>query len=222
MKELKRLVGVFFAPMRTFDEMKERPRPWIPLAVIIGISLIVFFIKIPWVREFLAQSAQDKMAAAPEQAERILGYARSSGIVIQGIVGTVVLVPLWFAVQALIFQVLVPLAGGEGRFIRTFTAVAYAGLIDLLGALVKLGLMFGKGNIDVHTDLTLLFPMFERTTYLYRLFGKVDLFTIWSLFVVGTGLTVLCTSNKKGTMALVYGLWVLFIIVTSFFGGGLG
>jgi hypothetical protein len=222
MAELNRIASVFYAPTRAFEEMKEKPRPWVPLVLIIVVSLIVFFVKLPAVREFVIESAQDRMSTAPEQAERIIGFAGSSGLIIQGVVATLLLVPLWFAVQALIFQVLIPLAGGEGKFIRTFTAVAYAGLIDLLGALVKLVLLFIKGSIDVHTDLTLVLPMLEKETYLFRLFSKIDIFTIWSLFVVGTGITVLCNSRKSGTMALVFGLWIVFIVITSFFAGGLG
>jgi hypothetical protein len=222
MAELRRILGVFYAPERTFNGMQERPRPWIPLLIIVLVSLIVFFVKLPMVREFVLERAGEFMGSEPERAERMRGFAESSGLLIQGIAGTVLLVPLWFAVQALVFQVLVPLVGGEGKFIRTFTAVAYAGLIDLLGALVKLVLLFVKGSIDVHTDLTLFLPMLERNTYLYRFLAKVDLFTIWSLFVVGVGITVLCRSNKRGTLAMVYGLWLVFIVITSFFGGGLG
>ena len=215
MKNLKHVVKIFYAPEQTFMEIREKPIPWLPLAIVVLVSLAAFLVTLPMVRELSIEAAKEKMLTSPEEGEKLMKYASSAALLIQGVIGTVVLVPLWFAVQALVVQVLLPMVNGEGTFLRVFTAVSYAGLIELLGAVLKVGLTMATGTAEVHTDLTLVLPMLEKGTYVYNLVSRVDPFMIWSLFILGLGVSVLCGSKKLRTMILIYGLRILFICLTS-------
>jgi hypothetical protein len=133
-----------------------------------------------------------------------------------------IITPLGILIFTLILNLLIPLLGTSGSFKKTFAVTTNSALMRIPGAIVKAILMFIKGSSDISTSLTLFLPKMTHQGFLYGLFSRIDFFTIWELILVGLGLKVLFNISGKKSYYVVFGLWLLYIIISSIFPARMG
>jgi hypothetical protein len=113
--------------------------------------------------------------------------------------------------------------GGEASFKQLFAVVVHAGVISALAQLFTAPLNFARGSMGSATNLGVLLPMLDETSFVARLMGMIDLFLVWYVLVLAMGLAVLYRRKTQPiaiSLLVVYGVIALTVAaVMSSLGG---
>jgi hypothetical protein len=109
-------------------------------------------------------------------------------------VGAFVFMPivcLFFA--GLYFVIFNAILGGTATFKQVLAVVAHSQVISAVGAAIgsPIQMMQGTMNIAGPFNLGVLVQFLDENSFLARLLGSTNVFTIWGLLVLGIGLGVL-------------------------------
>jgi hypothetical protein len=83
-------------------------------------------------------------------------------------------------------------------------------VISALGQLFTAPLNLLRGAAGSATNLAVLLPMIDETSFLGRLFGAIDLFIIWYVIVLAIGLAVL---YKRRTQPIAISLLAVYAVI---------
>jgi hypothetical protein len=126
---------------------------------------------------------------------------------------------MWALMAGILFGVFNAALGGGGSFKQLFAVVAYSSAITIVQQLFVTPLNYVRETMSSATNLAVFLPMLDEGSFLARLLGMVDLFIIWSVFVLAIGLGVLYR-RKTGPIAIglfaVYG--IIAVVVAALFG----
>lgn len=210
---------IYFSPTNYFNKLKEKPQWLIPLIIIIVVAILMTIITLitfgPEKR--IAQLKEQNLP--PEQIERAEQFMKGPIANIISLVTVIIIIPAMLLIIALIFNFLIPLMGSTGKYLMTFSIIVGAALVRIPAMIVRQILIFIKGTPFVHTSFALFVPMISKNTFIFRLLSKLDFFTIWEVALIALGLQTVYAIKDKKSYYLVFGLWLLYIIVTSIFSG---
>jgi hypothetical protein len=219
------LVDVYFSPGEAFARIVRRPS-WI-LPAIGSLVLTVGFTAI-WLhkvepREFvkaqIEQSGRADRIPAEQREQVIERQARLMPIF--GWVGSVVGIVVTILVAAgCLFFVYRFFYGGELRFVQSLAITCWAffavGLVTTPLLLTVFGLK-GDWNLNpqevLQANLTLLLDRSTAAKPLWALLSSLDLFSIWTVFLLATGYAA---AVRKSFGSAVWGValaWVLWIAI---------
>ncbi len=109
-------------------------------------------------------------------------------------------------------------------YLKIVEVVGLTLLIDMLGQVVTAALMFLTDSIHASPGAALfLVPNIDLENKGHVALSKVDVFTVWKIWILSTGLSKLFRRDFPKVMVLVLSLWVLwslFSIFTGFSAGG--
>jgi hypothetical protein len=225
MGEFSRLVGVFFEPGKTFADIAQRPSWIIPMLLVIlaaiGTSTAIAR-RIGWERIFRHQNETNSrmQQMSPEQREQTLAVQMKVASV-GAYVGAIIAVPV---VDVIMAAVLLGIAGGimSGgmRFKQVFAVVCYSGLPAVITAILTVVVVFLKNPDDYNFQNPLAFNvgafLDPNTTskFLYSLAGSLDLFVLWTILLMATGLKA--AAGRKltfgGALAAVLVPWAVVVL----------
>ncbi len=203
-----RIIGIFFSPNQTFQDIARKPDWLVPALLIVLVSVVVVVIMVPRIdfdatyRE--AFEAQGMSAQQQDQALRIASaFGRASMYVS----------PLfaigWMAVLALIYCLGVRMLGGAATFMQTFSVVLYSGMPRVLKALITIPVLLSKHGLRLQEIETVLrsnlgFLANPKTQpMLFAVLAGLDVFTIWGLILTVIGLAAVSKLSKAKTAAIV-------------------
>jgi len=231
LSEPQRIANVFFAPAKTFADVRRTSRWWAPFLIGCLLSyLLVFAVatKVGW-----DQAAENTMKLRPKQYERIESLPPEQQAVAMGRVATTMKV-ISYASPVLLLAMYAVFAGvllatfnfGIGTEIKYSQALAilfYSGLIiglkkGLLGPLTLFaGLNAESFNFDNFVGSNPAYYMSSTDTvpWLYNLLSYLDLFTIWSYIVVGIGFAVVGRKKISTGIAVMAGWYVVVVLLTT-------
>ncbi len=229
MSEGARIVNTFFAPSKTFTDLRRSAAWWGPW-ILISIASIAFvysmgkqvgFDQIS--RNQIAHSkradAFDKLPA-DQQAKQLqvsdkiiagFGYGSPVLILFFSLISTVV---LWAT-----FKVA---ASAETTFGQAYAIVMYAGLPGIIGAILGIISLFAGVNPEgfdinnpVGTNLAYYLDIDTTGKFVRGMASSLDLITIWSLVLMGIGFA--CTSKVKRStaMIIIFGWFLFYKLVMS-------
>jgi len=230
LSEVERVVDTFFAPSKTFTDLK-RSSNWIVawlLLSIFSIALVVVVDKKLGMEKvvengFALQPKQaaavdklpaDQRAAAMERAakfSRVFGYAWPIVILIfLAIIAAVQLATFNFGL------------GTELKFNQCMAVSMYASLPGILKALLAIVLLY----LGVDDNFTFQNPVASNLSplvdinshFLYSIATSIDVFTIWTLVLAGIGFTCLTKKSRGACMAVVFGWWLVLVLVGAAIG----
>jgi hypothetical protein len=227
MGEFSRIVGVFFEPAKTFADIAQRPTWLVPviLAILAGLAFTVALSqRVGWdrvVRQQLEassrvqQMSQDQREQATAMQIKIMPPMFYGGVV----VGT----PIYCIVVAAILLGITAIMSAGLRFKQVFAAVAWGGMPRLISAILTIVVIFLKNPDDFNLKNPLAFNVGAfmdpngPNKFLYALASSLDLFTIWTIFLMATGLKA--AAGKKlsftGAVVAVAAPWALFVLGSS-------
>jgi len=213
------IFDIYFSPTNYFNKLKEKPQWLIPMICIVVIAILMTVITLisfgPEKR--IAQLKDQNMPA--EQLEKAEQFMKSPLSNVISIATVIIYIPITLLLVSLIFHFILPLIGAAGKYMMTFSIIAGAGLIRIPQMIVKMILTLIKGTPYVHTSFALFTPMLSKNTFIFRFLSKLDFFTIWEIALIALGLQTIYMIKDKKSYYLVFGLWLLYIIVTSIFAG---
>jgi hypothetical protein len=209
MSEVSRLAGVFFEPKKAFADIAARPRWIVPLLLMIvsAVGITSLYSQKGVMRiaaeQQMANNPQIQQLAPDQKAaalERGMKFATIIGYCIP------VLIPVFYLVMALVLWAIVSgILSAPVRFGQAFAIVTYAQLPGLLMSILIVVVLQLKSPADFNVQNPLMFNpgafMDQQSSpkFIYSLATSLDLFTIWILLLVATGL------NAAGGKKLSFG-----------------
>lgn len=217
---MSRAVGVITAPRATFEKIVAAPRVGGALMLVTIISTLAVGLLLSsergqqaWLDQAVAQQEAFGNTVTDEQYEGMRSmstYAAYMGAV-QFIVG----VPLGALIMGgILYAIFNALMGGSATFKQVMAVVAHSQIISALAFLVTTPINYVKGTMTGATNLGVLFPMLDESSFAARLLGMLDLFLLWWLFVLSVGIAVLYKRKTSSVALVLFGIY--FVIALGF------
>ena len=209
-----RFIGVILSPKETFQAVVARPQ-WLLMALVVvvltGGSQLWF------------QSTEvGKQATLDEAVRRVESFGMkvsdemyegmrkgimepSAGrMALSAVSMAVVPLIIWAAMAGILYLIFAALMGGAGTFKQLFAVVIHSSVVTAVGTLIITPVNYQRASLSSATNFAVFFPFLPEGSFLARLLGMADLFTIWWVAVLSIGVAV-ATRKKTSTAA-----WVLF------------
>lgn len=219
-----RVVGVFFSPGKTFEDIVRKPSWVLPVVLTTILSIAVSFSinqRINW-REFMSQQIEKNPRAAQLSAEQkqqqIEGGAKFSApftyaIGVCGpILATLIIgLVMWGAYSLL--------GGVSTNFSAAFSITAHAFLTGLVSSPLFILILYLKpyGTADlenpVAANLAALLPE-DSAKWLVALCKSFDLFTFWTLILLAIGFAAVNLKKLRGAKAftIAFSVWAVYVV----------
>jgi hypothetical protein len=156
----------------------------------------------------------------PAQREQAVAMQMKFAPVV-GYVGAIVGVPIVdVVIAAVLLGIAGGLMGGGMRFKQVFAIVSYSGMPGLVSAVLSIVVIFLKNPDDYNVQNPLAFNVGAfmdpntASKFLYSLGSSLDLFVIWTMLLMATGLKAAAGKKLTFTGALVAVLlpWAVVVL----------
>lgn len=236
-EKLPRLLwGMIVRPRTTLEILREREGRtwWLPALLAVLLTVLPIVVSAPMtadqVREAVLASQQQQgeqrgTEASPEeqaQMEQAMSVAASPLITvvfpaIGGVIGRVV---GWLAWAGALYLAGVAI-GGRSTFAQMFRTVIWTWLPYALRGLLQTVYILASGQAIANPGLSglvresrpvgemVLAPPSPGQTLLVALLSRVDLFWIWNLILLVTGVTVVTRLPQRKAVLVTVGVWLL-------------
>jgi hypothetical protein len=215
---MSRVVGIITSPRATFERIVAAPRVGGVLMLVTLITTLAVGLLLStergqqgWLdqavaqQEAFGQTVSDQAYAQMEAMSKYAAYMGAS----QFIVG----VPLGVLITAgLLFALYNALMGGTATFKQVMAVVAHSQVISALAFLVTTPINYAKGTMTGATNLGVLFPMLDESSFAARLLGMMDLFLLWWLFVLSIGVGVLYKRKTSSVAMVLFGIYAVIAL----------
>jgi hypothetical protein len=209
MGTFSRIIGVFFEPAKTFEDIGRRPTWFVPLLLTILAGLAFYMAygqHVGWAR-FINQQmttnprVQQAMAQIPpDQLEsRIAMQAKITGIGYY--VSMFIVLPIVMLISSAVLLGMTAMMSAGLRYKQIFAIVCFAGLPMVIKNLLSLVVVFLKNPDDFNLTNPLAFNIaafmdpLTSSKFLYTLGAMFDLFAIWTIVLTAVGLSA--AAGKK-------------------------
>jgi hypothetical protein len=226
MNEFSRILGIFFEPKKTFDDIAERPRWLIPMLLVIlsgAAYLYVFGAHVGWgsyLHRLMDNNANFQRLPA-DQRQRIFDLQLRFAS-IGGMVNVAIAIPLMYLIGAgIALGIIKGLLGVPIRFKQAFCVFCYAGLPSLVARVLAIAVLFLKNPEDIDlqnpfmSNFGALMDPDKSSKFLYSFASSMDLFSLWILLLAATGLKA--AGGKKlsfgGALFAVVLPWAIWVLV---------
>ena len=229
MGEFSRLSGVFFEPTKTFTDIAERPRWFVPLLLII-LATVAFYVTygqhVGW--QTFVQDMVDNNARMQQQMQNLSPEQRQQSLAMQQkiypvmyYVGPVFGTPIMYLISsAILLGIASGIMSAGVKFKQIFAIECYAGLTGIVAKLLGIVVIFLKAPDQFNLMNPLAFNpaafMDQKTAskFIYTLATGIDLFVIWALILTAVGLKAaagkkLSTAGAATAVILPYALLLL-------------
>lgn len=222
-----RILDVFIAPSKTFADL-NRSTSWWMAWLLIAISSIAFvytadakvgFEKMMENEFRLSPKQADRFERIPEP-QRTQQWNLTIKITKWSSYGSPVIVLVGAAILAGLFLATFNFGFGETlTFGKTFALVIYSSLPGILGSLLAIAGLLAGANPDgfflenpAATNLGFFIDPLQSPV-LYRFASHLDIFSIWTIVLLGIGFSCICKKVKRSTgIAVVFGWWILYVL----------
>lgn len=215
-----RVIGVITAPRATFEQIVAAPRVGGALMLVTIVSTLAVGLLLSsergqqaWLDQAVAQSEAFGNTVTDEAYEGMRSMSRYAALM--GALNFIVGVPLGALIMGgILYAVFNALMGGSATFKQVMAVVAHSQIISALAFLVTTPINYVKGTMSGATNLGVLFPMLDESSFAARLLGMLDLFLLWWLFVLSIGIAVLYKRKTGSVAMLLFGVY--FVIALGF------
>jgi len=213
---MKSIIKVFYSPQKGFKEIEEkRINLLIPLLILILFSLLINLLYVNFIiypRKFELIQSQN---LPPERVEIMSKFLSRSFLNFQTVFNTIIFFPLIIFIISSFYHLLVPIIGGNSQFNHALLYVICSKFINVFTHYVKFPISLLTNKMEVHMDLAILFPFLKEKSFLYLFLSQIDIFTIYSLYIVACGMNILSKTPKRNALMFVYFLWLFISIIIS-------
>jgi hypothetical protein len=219
-----RIIGVFFSPGKTFEDIVRKPSWMLPVLLCTILSVAVSFSinqRINW-REFMAQQIEKSPRAASMSADQkqqqIEGGAKFTppftyaiGLLGPGLFVLIIGLVMWGAYSLL--------GGASTNFSTAIGITSHAFLTGLVSSPLFILILYlkpyGTADLDnpVAANLAALLPD-ESAKWLVALCKSFDLFTFWTLILLAIGFAAVNPKKLKGakSFTIAFSVWAAFVV----------
>jgi len=142
------------SPFSAFAELRERPRFWFPLLAVILSSLVILvwyysIVDIEWLKDAMYTNNPDFQKMPPEQRLQTLAFVGRNMMMISGVIGICVALPVIYLLFSLYYLVAAKITKVPLGFKHWFTLTCWSALPALLSALVAAVMLLIRDNDQV-------------------------------------------------------------------------
>jgi Yip1 domain len=213
LSEGARIIDTFIAPTKTFTDLKRSASWWAPWLVISIFSILFIFATSQRVgfeqvnKNAIAHSKRadqfDKLSPDQQAAQLRIGSLLVAGFGY----GSPVLLLLSCLIGSLVIWLVFKMAAADTTFPQAYAILMYAWLPGIFGAILGAVSLFAGVNPEgfdinnpVGTNLGYYLDPDTTGKFVRSLASALDVFTIWSIVLVGIGFA--CTSKVKKSTAI--------------------
>ena len=234
MSILSNVINTYTAPDKVFKAVKDFnfKKALIPLLILAVVGVISFWAIQDLATEVGYDAAVERIESssriADDQKEEIIAKMdeRMSGPNYMGWIFSFLGNPI-----AVFFMALVALIvgntfmGGSAKYGQLVNITAWAYMVAILEAIVKIPLMLSKWSLEVYTGLGVL-GIGEKGSFINSLFAGIDIFAIWRIVLIAIGMGIIYNKKTKPYIVAMIIAWFLLRLIgagfSSFFGGFAG
>lgn len=190
---VQRAVGVMRAPRATFEQLRAHPT-WLGMATTVLLVIAASFMVVSATEvgrqaaldqavtrlEAFGIAVDDTRYAALERLAPSFGWMAAALTITAGPIALV-------AVSGVIYVVVRARVAGDPTFRQILAMVAHTGVILALQRLVAVPALFLTESMSTPTNLSVVLPMLEESSFPARFLGSIDVFTLWWTIVLGIG-----------------------------------
>lgn len=230
------MAGVFSEPGDTFTAVKQSTKKnyWlVPLLIVIAVSILSSFLVMQ--DEELSSAINDKQTAAmkeqldkavkegnmtreqaDQQIEQSQKFMSGGMMMVFAVLGAVFGTLIIFFLKALLLWGGAKIFKGTASYINVMNVLGLAGLITAIQLIVDTVLAIVMGKLMVNIGPILLFTEEALGKSMYAFVANFDLINIWYMIIAGIGLAKVSDLKYAVTIPLVFGLWLVWVLLTSF------
>jgi len=221
-----RIIGVFFSPKDTFEDIVRKPNWLLPMALILLFSLIAVIAlnsHFSW-RDYISQQIEKSPRAAQlsaEQKERQVEMSAKFSPTFAYVFGLVLPI-CGLLVIALVLMGAFNIMAGAGANFKTSLAIVSHAVIpaSIVGTILFITVLFLKpvGMFDlenpVATNVAALLPE-DASKWLVALGKNIDLLELWKLILLSIGFAAVYPKKLKGGKAfsIVLGVFLIYLVL---------
>ncbi|HMB69452.1 MAG TPA: YIP1 family protein [bacterium] len=214
---LEYLAPLFTSPGAAFRALSARPgRAW-PGPVVVSAVLVTLaaWVMLPQLLEVSYESAaamMEKFGTPQEEMDEALEampLEPNGRVLATQVFPSLLTTPVLMLVGALVVFVGMRIMGARGPYALTFSMFSLAYVIWALGMLVRAGAVAAAGTIEVTFGPGALLPGVEYFSPLGIFLDLFDVFSIWHLFVLVTGISVVGGVSRGTAWGVGLAYWVL-------------
>jgi hypothetical protein len=223
-----RIFGAIFSPKSTFESIAQRPTWILPLVLLSILSIVTVYIfgqRVGW-RSFMVRQDQQN-SRLQKQMEQMTTEQRETMLDRQtkiapifGYVGAVLGIFIVAAIVATILMVAFNMMTGGGiGFMTSLGIVAHSWVPGIIGGLLGILVLFLKdpSTIDLQHLVATNAGAFlsdDAPKWLETLLSSFDLFTFWSMILMGIGYSAanpkkISFGKALGTIVVVWAIYVV-------------
>jgi Yip1 domain len=227
LSEGQRLVNTFFAPSKTFSDLRRNASWWAPFLIIAIVSLS--FVYVADRKVGFRKIAENQLRAQPKQADQVEQMpadqreknmqqrtALTKGIS-YGFFGVTL---IWYAIVAAMLLATLKFAlSAEVKFKTLFALVLYSSLPGILKAILAIVSLLAGVAGDAFTFQN---PIASNPGYfvdpttnpvLYGFLSSFDIFTFWTLALAAIGITCISKVKRGAAFAVVFGWFAVLVLI---------
>jgi hypothetical protein len=227
LSEGQRLACTFFAPSRTFADLRKNASWWAPFLITAMVSLL--FVYVVDQKVGFRKVLENQMQLQPKQADRIERLpadqrqeAMQRQVTIIKIISYgyfVVILVLNAIFAAILLATLKFGVGADVKYKALFALLIYASLPALLKSLLAILSLLAGVSSDAFTFQN---PVATNPGYfidpaaspvLYSLLTRFDIFTIWTLALTAIGITCISKVKTGTAFAVVFGWFGVALLI---------
>ncbi len=219
-----RIIGVFFSPKSTFEDIAQRPSwilPVILMTVLGGLVAFVMNQKVDWrdvATKRIEESSRSANLSAEQKSQQIEMSAKISPAIayVFGMAWPILQALIVGSVLLLAYNVL---AGGDTKFGAAMGITAHAYFPWILYSMLFILILYLKapGTVDLENPIATNVGAFlpESTPKALMSLGKsIDVFTVWTLLLISIGFTATNPKKLRGKgLTIVIAVWAVYVAV---------
>ncbi|HTV06609.1 MAG TPA: YIP1 family protein [Acidobacteriaceae bacterium] len=225
--ETQRVIDVFVAPSKTFNDIRRKATFWGPLLIMIVVGAAFSFSvqqKIGWAQVYENNLRQAPARAAQVEASPKADSIKQVGAKVTEIVSYVYVVPVLIitAIVALLWWVTVNFGfGGTSKYGQIFAVSFYSNVVLNIKFLLAIVAIFAGLAPDSFLESNPLgsnigyFLSSDYPLWLRSLCSHIDVFEIWAVVLGVIGVAIVAKVSRGKAAAVVVGWWVIIVLVTS-------
>lgn len=220
-----RVIGVFFSPKATFEDIVRKPSWLLPFAIFIGLVIAVCVslnMRMNW-REYVSQqiekSPQASQMSAEQKEQRIEGGAKMAPMFTY-VFGIPVQIIIIFGVTLIMWGAYSLLGGISTNFSTALGITMHAFMASVISSSLLILTLFLKpyGTADLEnplaSNLAAILPE-DSAKWLLALGRACDIFVFWILILLAIGFSAVNPKKLKGAkpFAIAFSVWAVFVVI---------
>jgi hypothetical protein len=217
---------LFYEPRSAFESLRENSKPWLPLSLILVSTIAMLYwyfatVDFAWLLDHTLSAKPDMK---PEERAMVTGMMTKNSMMWSSLGGTLIGMPLVFALYGLYFLLASKIMGSTIGFGKWFSFAIWTSVPTLIGVpLMALQIITGHGQVSMEglnmLSLNFLITNFSPDHAWAGLMNNLSLTTFWTMFLSFIGLRVwtgrsvaTCVIATALPYTLIYGVWIVKLV----------